>query len=239
MLIGLMTAGFLLGLASGVHCVGMCGGVLAAFTRHTTGQIIGSPTRRPWHLLLAFNAGRVLSYGAAGAVAGALGAGGVWLIGVLDVRIALFVIAQLMMVLIGLHLAGWSKLLTYAETWGQPLWRHVQPLAARMLPIETPYRALLAGALWGWLPCGLVYAMLVSAVTAGSATGGTAVMLAFGLGTVPHLMFAGLSLLRLRAWLHRPWLRVLAGSVVVGFGLFGLARATTIAQTLRTAWLCW
>jgi sulfite exporter TauE/SafE len=81
------------------------------------------------------------------------------------------------------------------------------------------------GALWGWLPCGMVYSVLLTAMMAGSALSGAAVMLAFGLGTLPMLLSMGMLGAQLRGWIQRRPVRVASGLVVLGFGLLGMARA--------------
>ena len=237
--LALPLAAFLLGLASGVHCIGMCGGIVAAFSAP---NVMRGPRDAPAApsigLLALFNTGRVAAYTLAGAAAGALGSAGAYAAGVVDVQVAFYVIANVMLVMIGLHLAGISPLLAGLERFGVPLWRRIQPLAARLLPASTPLRALVAGSLWGWLPCGLVYGMLATAVAAGSVTGGAIAMLAFGLGTVPNLMLAGVALASLRKFVARRGVRLAAGGLVLGFGLVGLARAADLGEAVRRGLLC-
>ena len=87
------------------------------------------------------------------------------------------------------------------------------------------FQAFPLGLLWGWLPCGLVYSALVTALTSGSAWCGAALMLAFGAGTLPTLLLAGLlaGLLSpgLNEMLSRPVVRTVAGLVVLSFGVWG------------------
>lgn len=230
---------FLLGLASGVHCIGMCGGIVGAFSAQGVVRGPSAVARAPsLRLLGAFNAGRVSSYALAGAMAGALGGVGALAAGMVDLQRLLYVVANVFLVLIGLHLAGVSPFLARFERLGAPVWRRIQPLAARMLPADTPLRAWLAGSMWGWLPCGLVYGMLATAVAAGSAGGGALAMLAFGLGTVPNLMLAGLALARLRRFVARRAVRLTAGGLVLGFGVIGLARAADLGEAVRRGLLC-
>jgi len=151
---------FLVGLLGGTHCVGMCGGIVSAMSM---GGQAG------WGLHLAYNAGRILSYAVAGAVAGALGAASLGLEGQVPVRMVLYFIANLMLVALGLYLIGLSGALAFTERAGQALWRRVQPLTRRFLPVRGVAQAFPLGMLWGWLPCGLVYSALASALTAGSA----------------------------------------------------------------------
>lgn len=204
---------FLVGLLGGVHCVGMCGGIVGALA-------LGGPSR--WSLHLAYNGGRICSYALAGALAGAVGAAGLTLAGQWPVRLALYGFANLMLLALGLYLAGATWLLTPLERLGGRLWRRLQPLTRRFLPARTIRQAFPLGLVWGWLPCGLVYSALVTALGTGSAGQGALAMLAFGLGTLPNLLLAGLMLARLQKWTRHPWVRIVAGMTVAAFGIFGL-----------------
>lgn len=204
---------FLVGLLGGTHCVGMCGGIVGALS-------MGGPAR--WSMHLAYNGGRILSYVAAGAIAGALGAASQGLEGQVPVRLLLYLFANLMLVALGLYLLGVTRTLAFAERFGQHLWRRLQPMTRRFLPARTLAQAFPLGLLWGWLPCGLVYSALASALTAGSTGRGALLMLAFGLGTLPNLLLAGIVLARLNEFVRRPLVRSLSGLLVLGFGLYGL-----------------
>lgn len=207
---------FLIGLLGGTHCIGMCGGIVGALS-------MGSGSRQLLHL--AYNFGRIVSYGAAGAIAGALGGAGLALSGQLPLRIALFVAANLMLVALGLYLMGVTRALAFSERLGQRLWRRLQPLSKRFLPARTVAQAFPLGLLWGWLPCGLVYSALVTALTSGSAVRGAGLMLAFGVGTLPNLLLAGLLVTRLNEYAAKPVVRITAGMLVLSFGLWGLFQA--------------
>lgn len=200
-----------LGLASGVHCAGMCGGIVTAFS--IRGQ---SPNSLR---LLLFNAGRVSTYAFAGALAGSLG----WYASA--GQTALFVLANVVLVFVGLHLAGARSPMRLLENMGAPLWRRIQPHAARFARSGNAYAA---GLLWGWLPCGLVYGALTAAAFAGSPAGGATAMLAFGIGTLPWLLAAGVAAARLRAWMGKKAVRLAVGGTVLGFGAWGLAHAGTV-----------
>jgi sulfite exporter TauE/SafE len=204
---------FLVGLLGGTHCVGMCGGIVGALA-------MGAPGR--WGMHLAYNAGRILSYTAAGAAAGALGAASMSLEGQMPVRLMLYLLANLMLVALGLYLLGVTRALAFTERAGQHLWRRLQPLTRRFLPARTVAQALPLGLLWGWLPCGLVYSALASSLTAGSTTRGALLMLCFGLGTLPNLLLAGILFARLNEFVRRPVVRTLSGLLVLGFGVYGL-----------------
>ena len=204
---------FLVGLLGGTHCVGMCGGIVGALS-------LGGPGR--WRLHLAYNGGRIVSYAVAGAVAGVLGAASLGIAGQMPARLALYLLANLMLVVLGLYLLGVTRALAFTERAGQHLWRRVQPLSKRFLPARTLAQAFPLGLLWGWLPCGLVYSALASALAAGSAGRGALLMLAFGLGTLPNLLLAGMLLSRLNEFVRRPVVRTFSGLLVLGFGLYGL-----------------
>ncbi len=204
---------FLVGLLGGAHCVGMCGGIVGALS-------LGAPGR--WRLHLAYNIGRIASYAVAGAVVGTLGAASLGFDGQVPVRLALYLLANLMLVALGLYLLGVTRALAFTERAGQHLWRRLQPLTRRFLPARSVAQAFPLGLLWGWLPCGLVYSALASALTAGSAGRGALLMLAFGLGTLPNLLLAGMLLSRLNEFVRRPLVRALSGLLVLGFGLYGL-----------------
>jgi sulfite exporter TauE/SafE len=221
---------FLTGLLGGVHCAGMCGGIVAALA----GQ--GGGKRLPLHL--AYNGGRVLSYALAGALAGAAGSLGLLLDGLLPVQSALYVLANAMLIGLGLYLAGVSSVVAWIERLGLALWRRIQPLTRNLLPADTLPRALALGLLWGWLPCGLVYAVLTTALLTGDALDGAAIMAAFGLGTLPNLLLAGLALRRMTAATRARPLRMAAGGLVLGFGVYGLANAASLSDHIRAGLIC-
>jgi sulfite exporter TauE/SafE len=223
------------GLASGVHCVAMCGGIVGAFdvrvANFDVGRTIPIRDLSAWKRRLAFNLGRVSTYAAAGAVAGSLGAAA-YAYGVLPVQETLQVATYVMLVAVGLYLAGAGRLMSRFEALGLPLWRRIQPLAARLLPAQTPLQSFAAGLAWGWLPCAMVYAALGAATFSGGPLQGALGMAAFGLGTLPFLLAAGWLAARLRAW------RTAAGVAVLGFGVYGLANATVAGEGIRRGLLC-
>ncbi|MDO9636160.1 MAG: sulfite exporter TauE/SafE family protein [Thiobacillus sp.] len=210
----LLTA-LLAGLLGGVHCVGMCGGIVAAYSFRADG------THPPFRMHLAYNLGRITSYAIFGALAGLLGAS-LKLAEFLPVQTLLYVLAQVVMILLGLYLAGFNQWVLVFERAGGALWRRVKPLFQKLLPVKTLPQALLAGAIWGWLPCGLVYSVLVSALAAGSVPSGAALMLAFGLGTLPNLLGMGLFARQIQPFMPLVWVRRAAGLSVAGFGVWGL-----------------
>jgi len=231
------------GLLGSVHCAGMCGGIVGALSMgpgagHTIPVRVVQAARPALANVLAYNAGRIASYMAAGALAGGIGQGAGALSRLPTLQAGGYWMANLMLAMLGLYLMDAWRGLARLEQGGQLLWRHVQPLLRHVRSAKGGRfgagRMLAAGALWGWLPCGMVYSVLVTAMLSGSATGGALVMLAFGLGTLPMLFGLGLLGARLRAGLRLRRVRLACGALVLGFGLLGLARA---AGGLPHSWL--
>ena len=228
-----LTAVFLGGLLGGTHCIGMCGGIVSALT-------VQMPRDRPrWSLHLAYHAGRITTYAAAGALVGGLGAAALLFGEALPVQMVLYIVAQLMLVALGLYLLGVSRYLEGFERAGHALWRRIQPVASTLFPIRTTPRGYAVGLLWGLLPCGLVYSVLVTALVAGSAAGGALVMLAFGAGTLPSLLAAGAVLPALQRIRRGQAVRRAAGGIIIAFGLFGLAYAGELDRLAGNPYFCW
>jgi sulfite exporter TauE/SafE len=206
---------FLIGLLGGVHCIGMCGGIVSALSFQAGRPMHGQALRH-----LAYNAGRILTYAMAGGIVGGIGQAGVFLAGR---KLAPFhyLLANLMLIALGLYMMGITRFLTPIERGGRVLWRRIQPLSRHLLPARTVGQAFTVGIVWGWLPCGLVYSALATALTTGSIQGGAYGMLAFGLGTLPNLMLAGLMAARLRAFTSLAWVRYVGGTAVLLFGIYG------------------
>ncbi|GAB2858298.1 hypothetical protein GCM10027277_28450 [Pseudoduganella ginsengisoli] len=237
---------FAAGLAASVHCVGMCGGIAAMLGGAAAARPTANDGAAPvvFHArgaaaaaavspivvlprllrIATFNAGRIASYVVAGAIAGGLSEGVLGLAAAAPLQKAALALANLMLLAAGLYLMNAWHGLAHAERAGQHVWRHVQPLLAPLLPMDTAAKALAAGALWGWLPCGLVYSMLVTAMLSGDGMNGARIMLAFGLGTAPLLFAAGMAGMALRRFLQQRAVRIACGVVVMAFGVLGLLR---------------
>ncbi|WP_063912764.1 sulfite exporter TauE/SafE family protein [Pseudomonas sp. p21] len=211
-LLPLLGSAMILGLLGGGHCLGMCGGLMGALTLAIPPEQRGRRLR----LLLAYNLGRILSYACAGLLLGLAG----WAVASSPAALALRVVAALLLIAMGLYLAGWWSGLTRIEALGRGLWRHIQPVASRLLPVSSLPRALLLGALWGWLPCGLVYSTLLWAASQGNAGYSATLMLAFGVGTWPVLLATGLAAERVNILLKRRSVRVAGGVLVMLFGIW-------------------
>ncbi|HSC82713.1 MAG TPA: sulfite exporter TauE/SafE family protein [Pseudomonas sp.] len=210
----LLVSALILGLLGGGHCLGMCGGLMGALTL----AIPPEQRARRFRLLLAYNLGRILSYATAGILIGLAG----WAVANSPAAMLLRVLAAPLLIAMGLYLAGWWSGLTRVEGLGRHLWRHLQPIASLLMPVSSLPRALLLGAIWGWLPCGLVYSTLLWAASQGSAVDSGLLMLAFGLGTWPVLLATGMAAERLTALLRKRGIRVAGGLLVILFGLWTL-----------------
>jgi sulfite exporter TauE/SafE len=222
-------AAFTLALLGGLHCAGMCGGFVGAL------QVHRPPTVPAARLAAGYHAGRVTSYTIAGALVGTLG-GALYAADVLPLQIGLLVVGSLMLLAIGASLFGRAAWLKRLEPLGLGIWRLVAPYARRVYPPRSGTQALLAGLAWGWIPCGMVYAALPLALVAGGPWQGAAVMLAFGLGTLPNMVAVDVAVTKLGGSANaehfagvRAWLKPAAGALIVVFGLSGLAHAARIA----------
>jgi uncharacterized protein len=216
-----LAGAFLVGLLGGVHCAGMCGGIVGALT-------LGLPQARitqqiPYHL--AYNGGRIFSYVLAGGIMGGLGMLLAEFTLVDQAQRILLIVAGIFMILLGFYLAGWWRILTKVEEMGSPLWRRIEPYGRRFIPVKHPRQAILLGLIWGWLPCGLVYSALIWSVSSGGIIQGALLMFAFGLGTLPNLLLMGTAANRLQQFIQKPIVKSLAGLLVIAFGVATLYRA--------------
>ena len=212
---------FLTGLLGGVHCFGMCGGIVGALTLSTSKEKQASPLV----INLGYNIGRLSGYILAGAIVGFLGSSLVDLTGIQTAKQVLAIIASLFMIALGLYLAGLWNGIAKIESIGAVLWKRIQPLTHRFIPVKSFQQALPLGFLWGWLPCGLVYTALIWTLSAGGAMEGALIMLAFGLGTLPNLLAMGVIAARLSKWVRNPKVRLIAGMLVVLMGILTLIRS--------------
>lgn len=233
---------FVVGLAGSVHCAGMCGGIVSAFSMAQTPRafpvavVTLEERQAPSGTLRAvcYNAGRIASYATAGAIAGGLAGGARTLAGLATWQAAGYWMANLVLIVLGLYLMDAWRSLAVVEGLGQGLWRKIRPWTSLLLPLDSPLKLLALGALWGWLPCGMVYSVLLGAALTGSAGSGAVVMLAFGLGTLPLLLTMGAAGAGVRTALQTPLVRRASGLLVLAFGVLGIARA---AGGIDAGWL--
>jgi uncharacterized protein len=173
----------LAGLFGSTHCLAMCGGIATALGT-------AADRRAPGQALL-YHGGRILSYATAGAISGALAAAAGFALALTSWSALLRLGTALMVIVIGLDISLGAGTPTYwlraPERWGGRLWRRLAPARRVPLPSAPHARAFVLGLLWGWLPCGLVYSVLLAAALAGGAAAGALTMLGFGLGTLPAM----------------------------------------------------
>jgi sulfite exporter TauE/SafE len=218
---------FLVGLMGGVHCIGMCGPVVGAISVGLPGNVQVN-LMRSLPFVLSYNLGRISSYTFAGVLAGALGD---FLEGLGSMHITrgiMQLLAGIIMILLGLYLGGWWMILTRLEKTGLYFWKLIEPVGRRVLPISNPVQAYIAGLVWGWLPCGLVYTVLIWSLTAGGMVQGGLLMLSFGLGTLPLLLVMGVAAARISSLVRHPLVRAAAGGLVSVFGLYMLVLALQV-----------
>ena len=208
LLSGSILSAFLIGLMGSSHCMGMCGGISTA---------LGFQTQQKDTRLISYNIGRIFTYGLIGFIAGFIGS---------EVSLALPLlgpvlrtIAGLLLITMGLYLAGWWMGLSKLETLGQNLWRHIQPIAAKLLPVTSHPQAFSLGLLWGFLPCGLVYSTLGWALATAEPKASALLMLAFGLGTLPAMLVTGFAGKQVLAFLRGKKARALAAIIMIALGL--------------------
>jgi sulfite exporter TauE/SafE len=218
----------------------MCGGLAIAAGQNTRDGA-GRSRLADGIQMLVWQLGRVSSYGLMGLIAG--GFGGFFLsLGPVEVtqRIAM-VLANLLLIGLGLHLARVSSTILILERMGQVIWQFIAPLAQKtllpvrfdgVLPAPPVYadwlRSFRAGLLWGWLPCGLTTSMVVTAAVSGSASSGGLWMVAFGLGTIPALWATAMASSQLAGFIRHDRFRLTMGWLMIVFGLWGLARALNL-----------
>ncbi len=218
----LFISAFFMGLLGGTHCVGMCGGIVSGLTMGLP-ENERNKRNRLLTYLISYNSGRILSYAIAGAVVATLGMVAENIGSGMDVRRWFTLIAALVMILLGLYLTGWwTSAILGIERAGSIVWRLIEPMAKKFIPIRSTTQAMIAGMLWGWLPCGLVYTALLWSMTAESSLQGAMVMISFGIGTLPTLLGLGYFSNSLISKLQKGWVRTTMGITVAGFGLYQL-----------------
>ncbi|WP_372987870.1 sulfite exporter TauE/SafE family protein [Marinobacter sp.] len=209
---------FLIGLLGSTHCLGMCGGISASLSMTLP---VGRGFRfRQSLMLLAFNFGRIGSYTLIAALIAVLstGAASQWTLA----GIVLRTIAGLLLIFMGLSMGQWWQGIRYVEKIGAPVWQKLSPLTRRLMPIHHPGQALALGALWGWLPCGLVYSTLGWAALQPTVTSAALTMFFFGLGTLPSMLATGYAANWVRGLQKHQAIRKASGALLILFGIWTL-----------------
>jgi hypothetical protein len=208
-----------LGLFGSSHCIGMCGGISGAFGLANPAQQV----KKNLALAVSFNLGRIFSYAFIGFIFGLFGA--LANDQFTAVSNTMRIVAAGLLVFMGLYVAGINSTITVIEKLGKGIWRLIQPLTRRFIPVTNNTSALCLGGLWGWLPCGLVYSTLIWAASSGSAGQSAWLMFCFGLGTLPAMISTTFFAQSVKQWLQKKWLRVLAGLIIIAMGGLTLSHA--------------
>lgn len=210
---------FSIGLLSVIHCLGMCSGIVGALSFSLPADVQQS-RQRLLPFILSYNLGRIFSYTVAGLLLGSLSTEIFQFMSPQYGHRLLQWVSAIVLLFIGLHVSGWFKRLNIIETLGQPLWRKLEPIGRKMLPVKSLPQAFVFGLVWGWLPCGLVYSALVWAAAAGNAAESSILMLLFGLGTLPTVFTAGILTNWLRHLTQMPNFRRMAGILLISLAIF-------------------
>lgn len=220
-----MLVAFLIGLLSTLHCFGMCGGLVGAMTMSLEPNIRKSHSQLAIYTL-AYNGGRILSYVAAGFLVGWFGQ---TLRDLLMPEIGIGIlrlIASILIIAMGFYIAGWFPQFSRIEKIGIPLWKILQPIGQRLLPVKNIRQAFLFGAVWGWLPCGLVYYVLLISPANDGALNAAFFMLAFGMGTLIPMTAAGFLAGRLAPLRRSQKIRLFSGGILIVMGILSLLLST-------------
>ncbi len=182
---------FAMGLFSSLHCIGMCGSIIGTLTLSLSPEI-----RNQKKLLLPFvlnyNLGRIFSYTLAGAAAGIVHSFATTHMTELHGHRFLQLLSAVIMASAGLYIAGWFPRFAYIEKMGMHFWKLIEPYGRKLIPVKNRSQAFVFGMVWGWLPCGLVYAALALSAATGDVKISALTMLFFGLGTLPAVMGVGI-----------------------------------------------
>jgi hypothetical protein len=217
-------AALLLGFAASGHCLVMCGGISTALGLATAKAPDG---RARTSLLVAYQVGRMLSYAVAGGlVGGALGFVVAWL-DADAVRQGLRALSAAALLVAAL--VAFGTLRDPGARIGQPLWQRIAPIGRRLLPVTNIARALGFGMVWGWMPCGFAYTVMVIAALETDALRSAATMLAFGIGTAPAMIAVAYGAQRASRFAASGTARRVAGAVLVGSAALTLLAPQLVA----------
>lgn len=213
-------AALLLGLLGSSHCLVMCGGIGAALGMGTGGK-------QRWLLLLLFQLGRIASYSLLALVISIIPS---LLIAATGNYNLMRILAGLLLISMGFYIGNWWRGLVMLENIGQALWRHVQPLTQRLLPVTGAAQALGIGLCWGLLPCGLIYTALVWSASAsgGQPLQAALLMACFGLGTLPSMYLSSSAGKQLMQVLQSRHLRRGAAITLILMGLWTILGPATM-----------
>ncbi|MDH3454499.1 MAG: sulfite exporter TauE/SafE family protein [Desulfuromonadales bacterium] len=213
----LISMAFITGLMGAGHCIGMCGGLVGALSLSEAGQKGG------WLFHLLYNAGRITTYTFIGAVVGWLGSALAYTDQFKLLTRSLLLASDLFIILVGLGTAGMFAWLNASDLDFPGPMKTMAAAVHRLRKLPPPLAALPLGLLFGFLPCGYLYAVAITAAQSAEVSTGALMLLAFGLGTAPSLLIFGSA----THWLGnraRTWMLRIAGLLVAGMGIINLLK---------------
>jgi len=208
-LIIILTTAFL---GSVGHCIGMCGGIVVAYSSTKIDQKTSYLQQTSAHL--AYNFGRVTTYAVLGSIFGYVGQVVAF---TPTTKGILFLITGILMILAGLSLIGNLKFLNSAE-WSVSKYAWYQNSFRALMSDKSYLSFYLLGLLNGIIPCGLVYSFAIFAASTADPLAGALVMATFGLATIPALFFLGFLTKILQKGSLRGTMMKLAAMLVILYG---------------------
>lgn len=226
-----LLSAFIIGLLGSGHCIAMCGGITTMLTSALPNEKYGEAQQIPIKnqnkkpaqtnkviLVFCYNLGRIISYSFIGAIVGFTGSIAAKNIGLPLASLKLF--SAIFVILLGLYLGQWLMWLNRIENIGKKLWQYISPLASKVIPVNSPVKALGLGAIWGWLPCGLVYSTLTWALASSNMLTGASIMFFFGLGTLPALLTLSVGFSSVKTALVNSTVRKAMALILISYGIY-------------------
>jgi len=234
----LLITALLAGLVGGLHCAAMCGGFVTAIAARDAARTTLQPARTLVARQMSYHAGRIGSYALLGAAFGSIGASTLGAIDLTSLQQALYVIANVLLLALAATIALRTASMSWLARAGMAAFGRVLPWLRPLLQGSSAASRVGLGVMWGFVPCTLVYGVLPLALFAGGAWQGAAVMLAFGVATVPHLAGFGWAIARVRNVVRGTAFRRVAAATIATFAVIGLYRALFLPGTLGQGPFC-
>lgn len=211
-----LLSAFLIGLLGSGHCIGMCGGISGVLSS----AIKEKSNKHKFMLIFSYNFGRIFIYGFIGFLVAYSGSIANHRLGIS--LLYLQFISAIFIILLGLYIGQWFSGLKYIESLGKGIWKLLSPLTKHLIPVNNSLKALLLGALWGWLPCGLVYSTLTWALAVADPLRGASIMLFFGLGTLPALISIAWGVKLFTQIVKHAYFRNITALLLILYGVYAI-----------------
>jgi uncharacterized protein len=240
--LSLLASAALFGLAGGWHCLTMCGGFAAAAAGRDAMRRPDAQPLQPAVVLLRaqwlYHGGRIATYMLLGAAFGGTGAAALGAVTLLPLQQAIYVAANAFLLLLAASLVMAVPGAVLLQRTGGRVFSRLLPRLQPLLRSPGLGGRVALGAVWGLTPCALVYGVLPLALFSGGAWQGAAIMLAFGVATLPSLLAASALLARASTRLGARPLRLSVAMLLIAFGLLGIYRALWIPDALAQGPFC-